>query len=695
MGLPVLKVKQDVPTRWNSCLVMLERLLVIKDSLSITITSISSAPEFLDAQEWTIIKDLIPILKPVEVITTILSGEKYPTMSSIIPLIRGLQHALVRFSTENEVCTLLKNDLVDIISRRLGILEVNKTVAKCSFLDPRFKKLGFGNETNSSNAQKWVFEELVQLIRKKNELNINDLEENRQEDDLSNQNPSKDNDFGVWLNFDTRFLKKKKEPTTEVASTSAVSSSENTDSMTSSEEIPSTPQVEKKRKKHYKQKFRSEWIRIYPWLEEKKQQSFCKACSRFIAGGFKHLGRHASSQTHEKNIIKAKKTPTIENYCENNDVLKSVRRAELKLTMFIHEHNLPFILMDHLILLLSVICPDSTIAKELKCARTKATNLTRCIAEEHQFSMSQLLQKQKFSLIVDETTDISSQKSLVVVARYFDVLQNRSKEVFLGLVRVLSADAESLFKAICDHLKQLNIPLDNMLGLAADNASVMMGHISGVQARFRTILPNIFILGCVCHSFHLCSSAAAKKLPRTLEDFIRSIYNYFAHSSKRKEKLEEFQKFVDLKPPKILHPCQTRWLSLQAAVDRLLENWDALRLFFQSEYLEEDLHATKSIMDSLENPIFKVYFTFLSYVLEQIALSGEVGSIALDAQMFFPNLISDIEKLNSEWRLLPDIAELKNIDQNSVDDFWSKVLKLKNAMNEDMFPHLEKLIIGI
>ncbi|CAH2004602.1 unnamed protein product [Acanthoscelides obtectus] len=115
--------------------------------------------------------------------------------------------------------------------------------------------------------------------------------------------------FGRGI-VERRFLKKKKEPTTEVASTSAVSSSENTDSMTSSEEIPSTPEVEKKRKKHYKQKFRSEWIRIYPWLEEKKQQSFCKACSRFIAGGFKHLGRHASPQTHEKNIIKAKKTPT-------------------------------------------------------------------------------------------------------------------------------------------------------------------------------------------------------------------------------------------------------------------------------------------------------------------------------------------------------------------------------------------------
>lgn len=108
--------------------------------------------------------------------------------------------------------------------------------------------------------------------------------------------------------------------------------------------------------------------------------------------------------------------------------------------------------------------------------------------------------------------------------------------------------------------------IKNLLGFAADNASVMMGQIGGVQTLFKNILPNIFILGCVCHSFHLCSSAAAKKLPRSLEEFIRSIYNYFAHSSKRKESFEEFQTFMRLKPKKLLHPSQTRWLSLQVFI---------------------------------------------------------------------------------------------------------------------------------
>lgn len=170
MGLNTLKVEQDVATRWNSCLLMIERLLAIKDSLYIATGSIPNAPKFLDFQERNVIKNYIPVLKPVEFITTILSGGKYPTMSMIIPVIRGLQYFIVNTGIEHEIADKLKTDLLDKISLHLGILEVNKTVAKASFLDPRYKKIGFGNEINASNAQKWVSEELTQIINKKNQL---------------------------------------------------------------------------------------------------------------------------------------------------------------------------------------------------------------------------------------------------------------------------------------------------------------------------------------------------------------------------------------------------------------------------------------------------------------------------------------------------------------------------------------------
>lgn len=108
------------------------------------------------------------------------------------------------------------------------------------------------------------------------------------------------------------------------------------------------------------------------------------------------------------------------------------------------------------------------------------------------------------------------------------------------------------------HLEKHRVPFDKLLGFAADNANVMMGDKTGLRALFKKRFPNIFILGCVCHSFHLC----AEKLPKSIEDFARGIYNYFSNSPKRCQFLKECQGFLDEKPRKMLKLSQTRWLSL-------------------------------------------------------------------------------------------------------------------------------------
>lgn len=176
IGEPILKIKQAVDTRWNSILIMLERLLLIKNSLSIAITNLPAAPNFLDASEWNIISECVPLLKPLELMTAELSGEKYITMSTIIPLIRGLQLSVRNLRPETNIGLWLQSKLLETISSRLGILESNKIVAKSTFLDPRFKKTAFGLEENAKNAQIWILDEIT---AKSSTLSTeNNLEEN-------------------------------------------------------------------------------------------------------------------------------------------------------------------------------------------------------------------------------------------------------------------------------------------------------------------------------------------------------------------------------------------------------------------------------------------------------------------------------------------------------------------------------------
>ncbi|VEN59042.1 unnamed protein product [Callosobruchus maculatus] len=103
------------------------------------------------------------------------------------------------------------------------------------------------------------------------------------------------------------------------------------------------------------------------------------------------------------------------------------------------------------------------------------------------------------------------------------------------------------------------------------------------------------------------------------EEFVQDIYNYICRSPKRLKVYEEFQAFIDLKPHKLLRLSQTRWLSLEAVVKRILEKWQALKLYFTSEVIEEkDFMRPRQILDKFERPETEIYLSFLCYILPLI-----------------------------------------------------------------------------
>lgn len=387
-------------------------------------------------------------------------------------------------------------------------------------------------------------------------------------------------------------------------------------------------QPPKKKKRSYKQKFKDSWIEQLggegDWLTHTKyQEPFCKVCQKLLKGGITHIKRHCSTVMHKKNFRAAKMTPKVDKSFFLNSHKKlseQVRTAEILLIMFLAEHNLPFLLLDHLTKLLPVLCPDSEIAKHIHCGRKKGTNLCVNLIGPTQISMlAKELNNSFFSLIVDEMTDVSVCKTLAVVVRYYQNSVEKVCDRFLGLVEVEKGSAESLFNSIIELLNNYKIKIENMIGFAADNASVMMGKKNGLQAKFKQIIPHVFVMGCVCHSFNLCSSAACKMLPSSVEEFCRDVCNYFSHSSNRLKDLKKCQMFAKIEPHKMLKLSQTRWLSLQMVVNRILEQWNALLLFFTSEVSENDdanIGHARHILEALKNPVFKLYLLYLKYVLD-------------------------------------------------------------------------------
>jgi hypothetical protein len=115
--------------------------------------------------------------------------------------------------------------------------------------------------------------------------------------------------------------------------------------------------------------------------------------------------------------------------------------------------------------------------------------------------------------------------------------------------------------------------------IAFDNARVDIGHQKGLGVLLKEYVPDFLVLGCTSRSLALCSAYAAKKLPDGIEIFIHGVVAYVANSPKRQDELKIYQNFRHVENHKLLQTSSTRWLTLEASVEQILEQWNPLFLF--------------------------------------------------------------------------------------------------------------------
>lgn len=275
---------------------------------------------------------------------------------------------------------------------------------------------------------------------------------------------------------------------------------------------PVTP-PKKRSKVWYQQAFRQEWlsdVEFKDWLQadsKDKHVVICTVCDTKLrnCNRFK-LMTHKSSTKHVKNLDAKKNVTVIDNFFKKKtaekDLKSEVSRAELLLSAFMAEHNTPFKQADHLIEVARNMFPDSEIAQNMTLKKTKVSYVMRDgIALEEREEIARICKENVFSLLIDESTDISVSQILAVMVRYFDQRKCKLTDALLDIVEVDDASGEGLFKAVKELLASKDIPLQNIIGFASDNCSAMLGINNGFQAFLKKEVPSVFILGCTCHSF--------------------------------------------------------------------------------------------------------------------------------------------------------------------------------------------------
>ena len=163
----------------------------------------------------------------------------------------------------------------------------------------------------------------------------------------------------------------------------------------------------------------NDWLQKHPTLE---QTAVCKYYDKDIRFYRKSdLRSHSKTVTHADNVNAAKKLGTFATNIPTNSIFKEmVDTAKLRTSQYIAEHEDAVESVDDLtrLIQLQALNPDAAIAMRLR--RDKCSAIIKNVLYPVEFDkIINILNKSKFIILVNESTDISNTKLLCISIQYF------------------------------------------------------------------------------------------------------------------------------------------------------------------------------------------------------------------------------------------------------------------------------------
>ncbi|GFO30261.1 conserved oligomeric Golgi complex subunit 2 [Plakobranchus ocellatus] len=176
--------------------------------------------------------------------------------------------------------------------------------------------------------------------------------------------------------------------------------------------------------------------------------------------------------------------------------------------------------------LIRSMCPDFAIAKDLKCARSKASALAKEMSVAAKESLVARMKTGPFTISTDGSNDMEKGKLFPLVVR--TVSDEGVKSEVLSVLELHdSATGKRIFECVSNIMQTKEIPWTNCLSLGSDNANVMIGKHKGVISLCTEKHPNMYLSGCTLHLVHIAAEKGAKVVPIDPGDILTNIYFYF------------------------------------------------------------------------------------------------------------------------------------------------------------------------
>lgn len=229
----------------------------------------------------------------------------------------------------------------------------------------------------------------------------------------------------------------------------------------------------------------------------------------------------------------------------------------------------------------------------------------------------------KYSLIVDESTDVATKKYLCLCIRYFSAKQCKVKTDFLGLIEVEKVTAEQLYLTLTKYLKTLKLEVKNLVGLGTDGANNLCGKKNSLFTLLRADSPNLQIVKCICHSLNNAASKASELLPRNLDFMCREIFNWFHCSPLRRAEYKHLFDTFNKNEKKTFHNfvqlSATRWLCRYNVINIIIEHYEELKVYFNAIIVDkEKSYSALLLKDMLNDKKNLLYLICLKPILHEV-----------------------------------------------------------------------------
>lgn len=376
-------------------------------------------------------------------------------------------------------------------------------------------------------------------------------------------------------------------------------------------------------------KYNKSWEGKYVWVRrasDGSESAFCKLCKIQIAPKSSRLADHEKSKGHSSRVnassmCRALPVMTVQRKQDSDNK----KRLELEFVVTISCHCV-ILSVDHVGEWIKMNGKGSEL-ENLQVHRTKCSKLiSRVIAPAYLEELKGDVKGKKYSMLVDEATDIATTKHLCVVLRYYSEIRSTLVTDFCGLVPIVGGTGQEMFFALNSAIEKMGLKWSDCVGFGSDGASSMIGEHNSVWSRVREQAPNCQLNRCVCHSLALCIEKAFDKMPSNIGYLVHEIPKWFSKSTVRRDAFKELFKVMDANEERKGTPLpfqkvsNTRWLVRGKVIYNILVNWEELKAYFACAIPLADMscrYKAREILGMLEDPINLLYFHFVSPIVTE------------------------------------------------------------------------------